>query len=299
MAASPMISYAQNHEDVFLRRRVFADQVTGFYVDIGANDPVDLSVTKHFYDSGWSGINVEPVAYLHDRLRAERPRDVNLQVGISNRPGRLTLYEAVGANGGLSTFSRPLADEHRKQGINFNEYQVEVNTLASVLERNVSGTIDFMSIDVEGHEREVLEGGDWKRWRPRVILIESTIPLTDRCTHQQWEDLLLGEDYAFAAFDGVNRYYVRAEDRQLLPALAAPVNARDEYIVHRYQRQIDEYQRQINGYQRQIDELHAALEASPRIALTLARRLHRLKLRFPRAYAMTRRFYWLTSRRAG
>src|SRR5262245_39670575 len=94
MTIAPMISYAQNHEDVLLRR-AFADQKEGFYVDIGANHPVNLSITKHFYDSGWSGVNIEPLPCIFELLQSGRPRDINLNMGISNKCELRTLYEAV------------------------------------------------------------------------------------------------------------------------------------------------------------------------------------------------------------
>jgi hypothetical protein len=75
-----MISYAQNFEDVLLGR-VFHNRTDGFYVDVGAGDPVELSVTKWFYDLGWSGINIEPNPTFHRKLVAERLRDVNLNCG--------------------------------------------------------------------------------------------------------------------------------------------------------------------------------------------------------------------------
>ena len=75
-----MISYAQNFEDVMLAR-VFGSRTDGFYVDVGAGDPVNLSVTKWFYDLGWSGINIEPNRSLFKKLSADRSRDVNLECG--------------------------------------------------------------------------------------------------------------------------------------------------------------------------------------------------------------------------
>ena len=73
------VSYAQNYEDVTLRRAL-RDVSSGFYVDVGANDPRVDSVTRAFYERGWHGINIEPVAHWHDRLQADRPRDINLRV---------------------------------------------------------------------------------------------------------------------------------------------------------------------------------------------------------------------------
>jgi hypothetical protein len=97
------VSYAQNAEDVRLRR-AFKDQSSGFYVDVGANHPIENSVTKHFYDSGWTGINVEPAPGPFALIAKERKRDINLNVGCSNRPGSLTLYTGRGNAIGLSSF---------------------------------------------------------------------------------------------------------------------------------------------------------------------------------------------------
>ena len=121
-------------------------------------------------------------------------------------------------------------------------------TLARVCEQHSGQTIDFLKIDVESYEREVLEGADWSRYRPRVVLVEATRPDTNVSNYEHWEPLLLSADYLFACFDGLNRYYVRAEDRQLLPLLGVPANVFDQYEIYEYHRQ--------------IQELHRAFEAS-------------------------------------
>src|SRR5213592_2165760 len=97
-----IVSYAQNGEDVLLDRAL-RTQPPGFYIDVGANDPVIDSVTKMFYDRGWRGINVEPGA-IFARLAAARPRDVNIQMALSDRAGTREFYEFPDA-GGLSTLS--------------------------------------------------------------------------------------------------------------------------------------------------------------------------------------------------
>jgi FkbM family methyltransferase len=224
-----MISYAQDGEDVLLRR-VFPDGSVGRYLDVGANDPVLGSVTKHFYDRGWRGVNVEPIPGLFDRLRADRPRDVNLNLGLSDREGLLTFYESP-AIPGWSTFSAGLAASYRDRRIELREHAVPVTTLALVCEEHVGGPIDFLKVDVEGFERQVLAGNDWVRWRPRIVVIEDAWP-------ESWEPLILGAGYLLARRTRMNRYYVRAEDEHLASLLWAPLGPDDDFVRHRHARML-------------------------------------------------------------
>jgi FkbM family methyltransferase len=234
------ISYAQNAEDVRLRR-AFRGQTSGFYIDVGANNPVTFSVTKHFYERGWTGINVEPIQALHELIRHDRPRDINLNVGCSDGPGTLTLHVARGVASGMSTFTEEERRIHEAKGFEFDTVTTPVVTLASICEQHLLGrTIDFLSIDVEGHEREVLKGADFARFRPRVIVIEATRPNSTEPTHDRWEDLILSQGYIFAVFDGLNRYYVRREDEALIPDLALSPNVFDDYTPYTHHREIEE-----------------------------------------------------------
>jgi FkbM family methyltransferase len=264
-----MISYAANFEDVLLDR-AFAGQPSGFYIDVGAYDPVDDSVTKHFYDRGWRGINVEPNPAPFGRLSAGRGRDVNLNMGVSNRDGVLTVYEAPGAC--WSVDRDVLTGWFGAARDALVERPVPVTTLANLCERHVPDgqTIDFLKIDVEGHEREVIEGGDWRRWRPRVLVVEANRPET-------WEPVLVEAGYLFAFYDGVNGFFVREEDRRLMPALSVPVNVSDLFQVHGYLRKISELERRLADR----DDLGP-------VALGLARGLRRASRRFPRIAAAVR-----------
>jgi FkbM family methyltransferase len=265
-----MISYGQDHEDVILQR-AFPGGMIGTYIDVGANDPVIDSVTKHFYERGWSGINIEPIPHLYDRLRADRPRDINLNVGLANAEGRLTFHESP-EKPGWSTFSAALADEYRRSGHELRRREIPVTTLASVCEEHLAGPIDFLKVDVEGFEREVLEGADFRRWRPRVVLVENAA--ADR-----WEPLILGADYAMAACTAINRFYVRSEDRSLLPAFREPVGPADDFVTYTQVRTIREVHERTS---------HPA-EFGP-AALRLACWLHREATRYPRLRSACRRF---------
>jgi hypothetical protein len=101
----PFISYAQNYEDVILWRAL-RDVEKGFYVDVGAADPQEWSVTRAFYDRGWSGINIEPLDEYFDKLTQARPRDINLRVALGRAAGRRTLHTIAGT--GLSTARCPI-----------------------------------------------------------------------------------------------------------------------------------------------------------------------------------------------
>lgn len=228
-----MTSYAQNREDVLLDR-LFPRGLKGFYIDVGANDPVQNSVTKHFYDLGWRGVNVEPATAPFERLREARPRDVNLNLGLSDHEDTLTFYEFPATISGISTFSAEHARWHKEQGHPSEDRSIPVTTLAKICAEHVDAEIDFLTVDVEGHEREVLEGGDWSRWRPRVVVVEATQPATTNPTHQEWEHVLIDAEYVFAAFDGLNRYYVREEDAHLAAGLTTPVNVTDQFVPYEH-----------------------------------------------------------------
>jgi FkbM family methyltransferase len=274
----PLISYAQNREDVLLYRAL-SGQSKGFYIDIGANDPSVCSVTKCFYEMGWNGINIEPAPEVFRRLAAERTRDINLNIGISNHRQTLPFYECV-TESTLSTFSPSLAGwlSAPPRGYRFKERLVPVMTLAEVCEQYVRQPIDFLSVDAELHEREVLEGQDWKRWRARIVVVEDGVSSeTGRTCHDQWEHHLLQADYRFAFFDGVNRFYVRKEDEALLPLLQTPVNSTDNYIPAERESLTRELARRC-GYE----------ELGP-LSLSIARKLHDLAKRHPRMSAAAKR----------
>jgi FkbM family methyltransferase len=216
-----MVSYAQDAEDVMLQR-VFPRDHRGFYIDVGASDPVLMSVTKHFYDQGWRGVNIEPVPSVWERLRDQRPRDINLNAAVSDRVGQVTFYE-VTSETTCSTLSAPLAEAYEGRGLKVTPREVPLTTLAQVCQNHAEAPIDVLKIDVEGNELEVLSGGDSARWRPRVVLAEKN-------HFELWEPILLGHGYLLAAATEINRYYVREEDSALLPRLAAPLGPQDSFI---------------------------------------------------------------------
>lgn len=234
-----MISYAQNAEDVVLAR-VFAGQASGRYVDLGAGDPVLASVTKHFYDLGWRGLNVEPIPAKARELRAARPEDRTLQVAVGAAPGTAKLH-VVEDEWGWSTLDDDLAVHYRdERRWEVGTVEVELTTLAALLDA-FPGPVDFLKIDVEGAERAVIEGADWTRHRPRVLVVEATEPGSPKPTHEEWEPMLLDAGYTCALFDGLNRFYAQTGDSDALAALAAPANVFDEFEPYAHAKLREEF----------------------------------------------------------
>jgi FkbM family methyltransferase len=305
-----LISYAQNAEDVVLHR-AFGGKPTGFYIDVGANDPTVSSVTRCFYDLGWRGINVEPAREPFQRLAAERPRDINLNAGLSDREGILGFFECV-RESTWSTFSAPdarwLRDQHDVQ---FEERVVPVLTLAQVCERHACGEIDFLSIDAENHELEVIRGNDWTRWRPRVLVIEDGhSSQTNERGHRQWQDTVLAAGYLLALVDGINRFYVRKEDEALLTRLSVPANPTDNFVPYRVVALHHELARErelADALRGELKALRGELEATlahpaalPKfgpVIVALAQRIQNLSLRYPRISAATKRIARLAFQR--
>jgi FkbM family methyltransferase len=214
-----MTSYAQNFEDVLLRRSL-QDLASGFYVDVGAYDPEFHSVTKSFYDSGWSGINIEPHPDIFRRLAAARLRDINLNCAISSESGRMP-FSLVGQTGLSSLLPLSLAPGFGT--IQIRVVEMPVLTLDEILGTHAAArTIDFLKIDVEGAEAAVLRGARLDRNRPRIVVVEATHPMSQEPAWQEWEPILLDAGYHFACFDGLNRFYVRDEDRIRLAYFRLP-----------------------------------------------------------------------------
>jgi FkbM family methyltransferase len=222
-------SYAQNNEDVLLWRTL-GHIKNGFYIDVGANDPEDHSVTKAFYQRGWYGINIEPLPMHLEKLEQERERDINLGVAAGASDGELTLYDVPEIRGWASP-DPDVAEQHRQEGYTIAELTVAVRRLDGICQQYVDRPIHFLKIDVEGFEAEVLRGMDFQRWRPWVVVVEATLPNSRVTNHESWESLITGQGYQFAWFDGLNRYYVADEQSALLAALQTPVNVFDNYVT--------------------------------------------------------------------
>jgi len=202
-------SYSQKGEDLVIDK-LLNHKKTGFYVDVGANDPDRFSNTKKFYQRGWTGVNIEPDLNNYQKLSKKRKKDINLNIGIGEEKSRLVFYKFIPDT--LSTFSKKEADNYVKQGYKLvNSIRVNVKRLSDVLSRYCeSREIDFVSIDTEGLDMEVLESNNWEKFKPRLICIESVTHTMSGKGNQKKDDLdpfLMRVGYKKVYDNGLNSIY--------------------------------------------------------------------------------------------
>jgi len=230
----------------------------GFYIDAGAHDPLVDSVTEAFYQRGWHGINIEPAPAPYARLLAARPKDLNLNIALGEHAGTVPFF-LIGDENGLSTMSSEFASTHQEAGWTTQETSVEVATLASICEIYAPDAIHFLKVDVEGAETSLLRGADFARFRPWIILIEATRPNTQIPSHEGWEPLLSAASYEFTYFDGLNRFYLAAEQREALaPAFAIPPNVFDQFVrarEARFERELEQAKAKLRSIRKMIGDV--------------------------------------------
>lgn len=226
------LSYTQNMEDYHLSL-AFAGQRTGTYIDIGGGHPVADNVSLWFYERGWRGVVVEPQQHLVDLYAHARPRDTCICALIGTQSGAAD-FHVFDRLHGLST----TVEAHARAAIAFGaEYQtvkMPVLTLAQLCEQQKLDAIDFLKVDVEGAEADVLRSNDWQRFRPKVVVVEAIAPGSNEPSWGEWEPYLLAQGYKFALFDTLNRFYVAEEAKDVaarLPAERAPWDA----VQHMYE----------------------------------------------------------------
>lgn len=190
------LSYSQEGEDMILAR-IFEGKSIGFYVDVGAHHPQRFSNTYYFYLQGWSGINIDAMPDSMNIFKKTRPRDINLEIPISDSEQSLTYYAFN--EPALNSFSKELSTA--RDGLNqykiIFQKEMQTMTLAKVLARHLSPgqVIDFLTIDVEGLDYQVLASNDWKKYRPKIVLVEDFSPTIEQLQESKVSTFMLKNNY--------------------------------------------------------------------------------------------------------
>ncbi|WP_169805748.1 FkbM family methyltransferase [Novosphingobium rosa] len=224
------VSFSQNFEDVMLWRAL-GDVREGFFIDVGANDPVKDSISRLFSNHGWRGIHVEPVPYYADLLRKSYPNDLVIQAVISETEGVVDFYNIDGT--GLSTAKLDIAKGHEENKWPVVASKVSAMTMDKLLEMCGESDVHWLKVDVEGYEYEVLSGWRNSCKRPWVIVMESTIPCTQDSNYSEWENFLLDKGYFYVYGDGLNRFYLHHDRKHLAGKFDSPPNVFDNFQLDR------------------------------------------------------------------
>ncbi|MEZ5855061.1 MAG: FkbM family methyltransferase [Hyphomicrobiaceae bacterium] len=219
LAGGKPLSYTQNLEDYHLSLAL-AGQDRGFYIDVGGGHPVADNVSMWFYERGWQGVIVEPQPGLAALYQHVRPRDTVYEGLVGETEGTAILHTFPRLHG-LSTTVAANAQNSRVHGDIPIEVRRPMTTLAALCAANNVTAIDFLKIDVEGAERAVLAGNDWRRYRPKVVVAEAIDPAQNKPAHEAWEPILLEAGYRFRLDDTLNRFYVAKEHPDIFERLPA------------------------------------------------------------------------------
>jgi FkbM family methyltransferase len=195
------LSFSQEGEDLTLER-IFENQNYGFYIDVGAHHPQRFSNTYKFYLMGWRGINIDAMPESMKLFEELRPEDINIEAAISNSSEEMTYY--MFNEPALNGFSKQLANTWDK----LQEYKIidrkliKTLKLSEVLDKYLptGQPINFLSIDVEGLDYQVLLSNDWSKYRPKVLLVEELYTSLDILIKEsQTFDFLQGRGYKLFA----------------------------------------------------------------------------------------------------
>jgi FkbM family methyltransferase len=207
--------YAQYGEDIILAR-IFGDLAKGVAVEAGAFDGKAGSNSAHFDDIGWQCILVEPNPSLATRIRQTRPNALLYECAVGAREGEVTLHVPLGAETLASVSDGSIqADRMARSTAEIASITVRETTLDTILSDSGIERLDFITIDVEGHELEVLKGFSLDRWKPRILIIEDN----SSGTNDEVLNYLQQRNYVRIRNTGCNDWYCRQDDAALVQPL--------------------------------------------------------------------------------
>lgn len=199
-------SFSQGAEDIILNYLPLSN--SGIYIDVGCNEPVHFSNTFNLYLRGWRGINIDANKELIDECKKIRKKDISICAAVSDSEREVTFHKSK--TSAVSTIDEERLKEWEKLWT-FSEEDKErvvTKTLTSILDNNLppDSAIDLLSIDVEGHDFNVLRGLDLTKYRPKVIIIE--LHTMDKINETDIYRYLSDNDYKLKYFAVLNAYFV-------------------------------------------------------------------------------------------
>lgn len=211
-------SFSQTGEDVIILSLVKALGLKNFsWIDIGAHHPMYFSNTALFYRKGYRGINVEADPKLINEFYRKRPKDVNLNVLVNDKPGTIPFYIMDVPT--LNTLSEEKAHEMELMGHKIIEKkELKAMTISEIIDKYNNGVFpDFLTLDVEGCDLEILKTIDWTKTTPKIICVESvpySIDTQDNFEYMRNNEMtkfILDKGYYIAAYTSINTIFMKKE----------------------------------------------------------------------------------------
>lgn len=190
-------SWSQEGEDLILKR-IFENQTEGFYIDVGAHHPKRYSNTYSFYRRGWRGINIDAMPGSMNLFKYVRKRDINLEHGVGPEEGSIEYY--IFNDAALNGFSKELSlsrDSEKNEYSIVDTIKTPISRLDKILDAHLDKgqSIDFLSVDVEGFDLEVLKSNNWKLYRPKIVIVEVLGSSIEEILHTEIYNFLLSKNY--------------------------------------------------------------------------------------------------------
>ena len=197
----PSIHYGEFGEDILVNR-ILKNLETGKYVDVGCYHPYKGSLTAQLYKKGWKGINIDLSKSSIDLFNLVRKEDINLNLAVSDFNGQTSYFE-----------NSPINQQNSLIKNNDNQKKIEIDckNLNLILEENKFEKFEYLNIDVEGSEQNVINGINLSKYRPMLITIENNnLHINDYIESETYK-ILIKNNYTFISKTGVTNFFLKNE----------------------------------------------------------------------------------------
>lgn len=197
----PSIHYGEFGEDILVNR-ILKNLETGKYVDVGCYHPYKGSLTAQLYKKGWKGINIDLSKSSIDLFNLVRKEDINLNLAVSDFNGQTSYFENSPINQQNSLI---------KNNDNQKKIKIDCKNLNLILKENKFEKFEYLNIDVEGSEQNVINGINLSKYRPMLITIENNnLHINDYIESETYK-ILIKNNYTFISKTGVTNFFLKNE----------------------------------------------------------------------------------------
>ena len=202
--------YSQFGEDISIQR-VFPTQSDGFFVDVGCFHPKKHNNTFRLYKRGWRGINIDIDAIKIEAFDIARPGDINVACAVGNETGSTSYFSH-----GVYSLTTTLSEDFANQRSGYQKKETKIDTLDNIIDgtRYKNRPIDFLSVDVEGYDLQVLRSLDFSLYKPRLVAVESQNRLFSKIVDSDLYEFLVNKNYCLVGWCGLTLLMASPELQQ-------------------------------------------------------------------------------------